>query len=213
MRTTRNNTKKNQKIYLKTKTKTFKNIDYNSNDGMLTTIWGPCIWNFLHTMSFNYPVKPTNKEKHDYRKFVLSLEEILPCKKCRINLKHNLKKMPLKMIDMKSRHTFSLYIYRLHELINIMLHKSSGLSYKDVQERYEHFRARCVLPISTASKDSITDIILKENESKSKKSIENGCVEPLYGEKAKCELHIVPLYKKGETFQIDAKCIKKRLIV
>ena len=212
MRTTRKNVKRNHNTQIKTKT--FKNVDYKSNDGMLTTIWGPCIWTFLHTMSFNYPVKPTNKEKHDYRKFVLSLEQILPCKKCRQNLKNNLLKMPLTMSHMKSRYTFSLYIYRLHELINKMLQKSSGLSYKDVQERYEHFRARCVLPVSTASKKSIIDIISKENKDDPTKQNqpEKGCVEPLYGEKAKCELHIVPLYKKGETFQIDAKCIKKRLI-
>jgi predicted NAD-dependent protein-ADP-ribosyltransferase YbiA (DUF1768 family) len=30
---------------------------------MLTTIWGPSQWHFLHTMSFNYPVKPTPEQK------------------------------------------------------------------------------------------------------------------------------------------------------
>ena len=30
------------------------NIDeFNSCDGMLTTVWGPGMWHFLHTMSFN----------------------------------------------------------------------------------------------------------------------------------------------------------------
>ena len=33
--------------------------DYNSGDGMLTSVWGPGMWHVLHTMSFNYPVKPT----------------------------------------------------------------------------------------------------------------------------------------------------------
>jgi len=33
--------------------------DYNSNDGMLTSVWGPSMWHYLHTMSFNYPVAPT----------------------------------------------------------------------------------------------------------------------------------------------------------
>ena len=37
----------------------FKNNDYNSNDGILTTIWGPAMWHFLHSMSFNYPNNPT----------------------------------------------------------------------------------------------------------------------------------------------------------
>ena len=44
---------------------------------------------------------------------------------------------------MKNRETFSKFVYNLHEHINGMLGKSSGLSYEDVRERYEHFRARC----------------------------------------------------------------------
>ena len=59
------------------------------------------------------------------------------------NFVNNLKKLPLKMKNMKSRDSFSKYIYNLHELINKMLNKKSNLSYNDVRERYEHFRARC----------------------------------------------------------------------
>jgi hypothetical protein len=44
---------------------------------------------------------------------------------------------------MKSRETFSRYIYDLHEVINTMLGKKSGLTYYMVRERYEHFRSRC----------------------------------------------------------------------
>jgi hypothetical protein len=44
-----------------------------------------------------------------------------------------------------------------------------------------------------------------------KKLGENGCTEPLYGEKSKCVLHIVPQAHKCETLQIDNSCIKKKL--
>jgi len=57
--------------------------DYNSNDGMLTTVWGPSMWHYLHTMSFNYPVHPTDADKNHYRDFILNLEHVLPCGKCR----------------------------------------------------------------------------------------------------------------------------------
>ena len=33
----------------------FTYTDYNSGDGMLTSVWGPGLWHYLHTMSFNYP--------------------------------------------------------------------------------------------------------------------------------------------------------------
>ena len=32
---------------------------------MLTTVWGPSMWHYLHTMSFNYPVKPTSLDKKE----------------------------------------------------------------------------------------------------------------------------------------------------
>ena len=100
------------------KARTFKNTDYNSNDGMLTSIWGPPLWHVIHSMSFNYPVKPSNKDKKHYRDFILNLRWTLPCGKCRKNFICNFKKLPLKKEHMKSRETFSKYVYDLHENIN-----------------------------------------------------------------------------------------------
>ena len=62
------------------KLKTYTKTDYQSGEGMLTTVWGPSLWHFLHTMSFNYPVNPTQENKQQYRAFIFSLEHILPCK-------------------------------------------------------------------------------------------------------------------------------------
>lgn len=179
---------------------TYSKDDYNASDGMLVTVWGPSMWHFLHTMSFNYPVEPTEEDKRHYRDFVLSLQHILPCKYCRINLKSNFKNMPLEMCHMKNRETFSKYIYQLHEVVNKMLKKKSGLSYCDVRDRYEHFRARC-----THEKP----IVFKFRKTVKKR--EKGCTEPLYGKKARCIIKIVPQEAKGSTFQMDDKCIKKRM--
>jgi hypothetical protein len=190
-------TRKNHKIG-GNKLFVYSEKDYQSNDGMLTTVWGPSQWHFLHTMSFNYPVHPTEKDKERYRSYVLNLKYVLPCGKCRKNLKENFKKLPLKMSHMESRSTFSRYIYDLHELINTMLCKKSGLSYEDVRERYEHFRSRC-----TKTKRNI----MKRVFSKMQKS-EKGCTEPLFGEKSKCILQIVPQKEKCETFQMDERCVK-----
>jgi hypothetical protein len=180
---------------LSSNSRPYSSEDYNSNDGMLTTVWGPGMWHYLHTMSFNYPVHPTPVDKSHYRDFVLQLQHVLPCGKCRKNLKRNFKKLPLKHADMESRETFSKYIFRLHELINKMLHKKSGLTYEAVRERYEHFRARCAIPIKAPIKH------------------EKGCTEPLYGEKSKCVLKIVPEKTKCNTLEIDKQCVKHKLTI
>jgi hypothetical protein len=184
-----------KKLKIKNKTRVFKKSELNSGDGMLTTVWGPSMWHSLHTMSFNYPVNPTPEDKKNYRFHILNLQNVLPCKYCRMNLKKNFKKLPLKITDMKNRDTFSRYIYNLHEVVNAMLGKKSGLSYCDVRERYEHFRARCT-----------TDTI------KIKPSIEKGCTEPLYsGHKAKEVINIVPNDTKCPTLSIHSKCFKEHV--
>ena len=184
-----NSHKKTRKV-VRGKHAAYTKKQYQSKDGMLTTVWGSSTWHMLHTMSFNYPTFPTCEEKRRYRDFVYSLQYVLPCGKCRKNLKKNFKKLPLQYKDMENRAAFSKYIYRLHELINTMLGKKSGLSYNDVRDRYEGFRARCAA---------------KPPDKKS----ENGCTEPLVGEKAKCVLHIVPQSEKCETFQMDKRCQRK----
>ena len=185
------------------KMRVFKKTDYESGDGMLVSVWGPSVWHSLHTMSFNYPIKPTLEEKKHYRDFILSLQHVLPCKYCRMNLKTNFKQLPLTMGKMKNRETFSRYIYDLHELINKMLHKKSNLSYCDVRERYEHFRSRC-----TEEKPRLFTYKKLDRSLKHKK--EKGCTEPLYGKKSKCIIKIVPQDAKEDTFQMDKKCIKTR---
>ena len=65
--------------------KVFKDKDYKSNDGMLTSVWGPPLWHSLHTISFNYPVKPTKEQKKHYYDFFSSLANVLPCRYCRDN--------------------------------------------------------------------------------------------------------------------------------
>ena len=116
-------TRKNTVSNGKTRKKVFKKKDFYSGDGFLTTVWGPPFWHSLHTISFNYPVKPTTEEKKYYRNYILSLQNILPCGACRKNLKTNLKHLPLTIKHMESRDTFSRYIYNLHELVNRMLKK------------------------------------------------------------------------------------------
>lgn len=193
-------TRKNKIYHKKTrKHRVFNKKHFNSADGFLTAIWGPAQWHILHTISFNYPNNPTKEQKLQYKNYILSLQHVLPCSACRKNLKMNFKHLPLTMNNLKSRDTFSRYIYNLHELVNKMLNKTSNLSYCDVRERYEHFRARCVYENPKVFKYS--DII--------KNKTEKGCTEPLYGQKSRCILNIVPQKNKGQSIQINKACIKK----
>ena len=195
--------KHTRKVKVKVKVKTnpvFSDKDFVSGDGFLTTVWGPPMWHYLHTMSFNYPVHPTPADKRNYRSFMVGLQHVLPCKYCRINLKTNYKNHPLRACHLVNRDAFSRYVYELHEIVNKLLGKTSGLSYCDVRERYEHFRARCT--------DDPNPRMAKLQ--KTKKRGHKGCTEPLYGAHSKCVLKIVPQDAQAETLSIDEKCIKQK---
>jgi len=200
-------TKKRRKSRKNKTKKVYDKDDFASGDGMLTSVWGPSLWHYLHTMSFNYPVKPTRDDKKHYKQFIMNLRNVLPCKYCRLNLRKNLKDLPLKAKDLKNRHNFSLWMFKLHEHINKMLGKKSGLTFKQVRERYEHFRSRCTIDVDKKTK--MIKIKPIKNKTRKKKK-EKGCVEPLYGKKSKCVIKIVPKDKKVPTFQMDEKCKKKR---
>ena len=183
----------------KTPTKyNFSHSDNNSADGMLTSVWGPVFWFFLHTMSFNYPVHPDHHTKINYRDFILNLQNILPCRFCRENLVKNMEKLPLTMDRLKNRESFSRYIYELHEVVNKMLKKKSNLSYEDVRDRFEIFRSKCIKSPQ------------KKKSSRRKSKKHSGCVVPFYGKKSKCVIKIIPKDKVENTIQIHRSCkIKK----
>lgn len=192
--------KKNIKKNKKTK-KIYTKKDFSSGDGMLTSVWGPSLWHYLHTMSFNYPVNPTREDKKNYKNFIYALKTNLPCKYCRMNMRKNLRDVPLNNKALKDRDGFSRWMFNLHEHINKMLGKKSGLTYCKVRERYEHFRSRCTIDLK---KEEVKKLIMKNKK-------EKGCTDPLYGKKSKCLIRIVPKENREKTLKIDKQCIKKKI--
>ena len=168
----------------------FKEEDYNSNDGMITKVWGPPLWFSLHTISFNYPVFPTKEQKQEYYAYFMSLQWTLPCKYCRENYVKNLKVLPLDTKALSNRGSLSKWLYDLHNLVNKNLGKENYKTYEEVRDFYENFRSRC----SAKKEDS---------------KIEKGCVVPLHEtvEKPQTILNVVPQSCKDiPTFTISKKC-------
>ena len=116
-----------------------------------------------------------------------------------------MKKVPLKLsTTMKNRESLSRWVYNLHEEINRMLGKKSNLSYDEVRDRYEIFRARCIDDSAGSKK--------KTQKKKMQPVKEKGCTNPLYGVRSKCVINIVPKTRKCKSFTIDKKCRLRRKI-
>ena len=177
--------------------KAFKPSDYNSGQGMLTKVWGPPLWHVLHTISFNYPVNPTQKQQREYKRYFLSLRNVLPCKHCRENFNCNSKSARYSEKVFKNRNSFSRFVYRFHNSVNKALGKEKYKTYEEIRDRYEHFRSRCGGKKSTRKKPV--------KSSRKRRPIEKGCVEPARAGKKgmKCVLNIISEKSKRASFSMS----------
>ena len=82
--------------------------------------WGPHLWFFLHTISFNYPVTPTFKNKVDYNDFYNSLKNMIPCELCKTHYMQHLEVSPP---DLSGRNALVKWTIDLHNKVNTQLDK------------------------------------------------------------------------------------------
>lgn len=116
---------------------------------MDTRLWGPSAWDFLHTISFDYPEVPSPDDKKNMLIFLNSLSKVLPCSWCRKHFNETLKKNPP---ELQSRESFSRWFVDVHNSVNKRL-KKPEYSYNDARKKYESHRGQCSKNASAALKD------------------------------------------------------------
>jgi hypothetical protein len=136
-------------------------MDQHANNGILTRVFGPYLWGGLHCISFGYPLEPTDIQKKEYKDFFCLLGKVLPCKYCRISYDEFINNGDTKLTDqvMENRHTFTKWLYDLHNVVNNKLGVNYGVSYEDICERYESYRSKCTT--NPKEKGCITPLDLK----------------------------------------------------
>jgi len=118
--------------------------DYKNN-GLITKIWGGPGWKFCHSITFGYPLEPTPEQKKHYKNFFFELGYVLPCRYCRESYQKFISTGETALTDevLENRETLTHWFYRVHQAVNQKLDIDYGVSYKDMVEIYESFRARC----------------------------------------------------------------------
>ena len=117
----------------------------NVNNGLITKVWGGPAWTFLHAVTFGYPINPTEIIKNQYKDFFISLGNVLPCKYCRESYIKFITEGETAILsnDLANRETLTHWLYRVHNAVNRKLDVDYGITYLDVVNRFESFRARC----------------------------------------------------------------------
>ena len=92
----------------------------NKQNGMMTKVWGPPGWFFLHSVTFGYPdeINPENVDRvRHYANFFNSLGHVLPCKYCRNSYNEYISELPVENF-LNSRKDLTLWLYLIHNKVN-----------------------------------------------------------------------------------------------
>ncbi len=164
---------------------TKKNEDPNAKNGMMTKVWGPTGWMFLHCVTFGYPPQPeiydrdNNYEvgttRRNYGIFFKEVGNILPCKYCRDSYRDFYNKDPVTQ-HLDNRMSLIKWFWKMHNKVNDKLGiKYCDSNFKDFVKKYETYRAKC---------KAFTKKEIKTNS-------EKGCVTPADGTPKKCLIEII----------------------
>ena len=117
----------------------------NNDGGMITKIWGPPMWETLHTITFDYPNDPSDEVKAGYKQLFESLKYTLPCIYCRKSYAKLISTGNTKLTDavFKDRNSLTKWLYDVHETVNKKLGVNYGVTYEDIVKKYESYRANC----------------------------------------------------------------------
>ena len=102
---------------------------------MNQNIWGSHLWFSLHTISFNYPTKPTNDDKEKYKLFFETLQYVIPCNICKKNYIRHLQEHPITN-HLNSKKDLVYWVIDMHNMVNAEIGKKI-LSYDVVLKKYK----------------------------------------------------------------------------
>ena len=104
---------------------------------MDTDVWGPYTWFFLHSITFTYPINPSEIDKKTYYNFISGLQHVLPCRQCKMHFKKLLSDIPLYPY-LDTRKNFVRWMIEVHNRVNISLKKKT-LNIIEVLNNYKEW--------------------------------------------------------------------------
>jgi hypothetical protein len=95
-------------------------------------LWGPKLWFFLHTLSFEY--NPSIETKKSHSTFFNSLASIIPCEICRLHYTKFLKNNPIEN-SLDNKESLIKWVLKCHNNVNKNNNKPEW-SYNDLMSKY-----------------------------------------------------------------------------
>jgi hypothetical protein len=129
---------------------------------MNQNIWGSHMWFSLHTITFNYPLKPSNEDIQNYKNFFLSFKNVIPCSICKKNYIRHLNELPIDNV-LDSRKKLVYWLIDMHNMVNGEIGKKIW-SYDEVIKKYEEVYGKKIILDSNNNKISIEHFNNEKNK-------------------------------------------------
>lgn len=113
-------------------------------------------WDFLHAITYNYPMEPTATQKRNAKMFFTSLKKVFPCTLCCRIYNKLWEDTPVDPF-LDSRLKLCYWLYQMHVGMNKILVRLGNTDipllpgYNNFCERYEDMRAKCSQQLKTCS--------------------------------------------------------------
>jgi hypothetical protein len=124
-------------------------------------VWGPSGWNFIHAMSFAYPIFPSLSERTQMFTFLHSFAQVLPCFRCRV---HFMKLLNTYLPTVSSEHletreTLVRFLVDAHNMVNKRIGKKE-MEFEQVMSLYGNPDMKKQIPqLNPIYKTSVTTIV------------------------------------------------------
>ena len=148
-------------------------------DAPLNKIWGPALWNLLHSLAeksgkFN-KINQVNDEKRVWFNLLNNLRFSLPCPLCKKHYKEYINKNPIERIISYSGSEFNMklreWLFSLHENVNRTNGKYENILFEQLNHLYSNYnehrrdiitisqQLRCALRQKWVIRDDITKTV------------------------------------------------------
>jgi hypothetical protein len=108
------------------------------------------MWFSLHTITFNYPLNPSESDKANYKIFFDNFKHVIPCSVCKKNYIRHLKEHPIDNY-LSCRKKLVYWLIDLHNLVNVETGKKI-VDYNVVLNKYEKiYKKKIDLTTETSS--------------------------------------------------------------
>ena len=96
-------------------------------------VWGPKLWEVMHTFSFAYPISPNYKQKESAIKFFSSIGHLIPCTHCS---QHCLEYTHRNPPNVDNKQSLIDWVYNFHNEVNVRLGKPY-YSKQELKNKYD----------------------------------------------------------------------------